>query len=199
MAIRIKGALPAAMVVGVMRLAVKCTLGEHMIGELHLHLQIGARWVALVRCPQLITSTHPGGRPRRSCHWPDRRHVALGEPIPTTIASAMANTAGPCRTTSLQPGSHTVPISPLMYSGTVFPPCSLALRPFPGTCRSCGFGPGATICPRSFLPSGPNRLAVGRCGKAYRLAISSVHCRKFHRERQGPHSRRITHGAWDST
>ena len=37
------------------------------------------------------------------CHWPGRRHVAHGEPMPTTVAFAMANTAAVNRTPSLQP------------------------------------------------------------------------------------------------
>ena len=48
-AIWIKCALGAAMIVGVMRLAVQCTLGKHMIGELHRHLQIGVRFAAFAR------------------------------------------------------------------------------------------------------------------------------------------------------
>lgn len=48
-AIWIKCALGAAMILGVMRLAVQCTLGKHMIGELHQHLQVGAWFAAFAR------------------------------------------------------------------------------------------------------------------------------------------------------
>lgn len=44
------------------------------------------------------------------CNWSHRRHVALSEPIPTTIAFVVANTAAPCRMPPLQPSSHTVSI-----------------------------------------------------------------------------------------